>query len=112
MNNLTIVKALAAKLFPNATHGYSCRGADGIRIGQPPINCKILVMFRRRIEPDRVFFLVSTTLDDIEYFILLRVCEAMDNSGYPAFAVIHEVAYTPKAIDELYAQTGRWASII
>lgn len=112
MINVILIKTLAAKLFPNATHGYSCRGADGVEIDQLPTDCTILAMFRRRIDPDRVFFLVTTTLDNTKYFVLLRVCVAMKNSGYPAFVVIHKIAHTPEAIDELYVQTVRWANNI
>lgn len=86
-------------------------GADGLSETDTLVNCEILCMFKRRHEPDRVFYLVRT-IEESPTYVLLRIADAAPDSGYAKYMVIHTIAENEKEIKEVYEQTSCWASIL
>lgn len=84
MNNVN--RTILESLFPSGT--YSQGAMDGLQLHAVPSNCTILYSCDGAIierYEHYVVLLADNTL------CTLRVCKAMPNSGYDAFAVLHTV---------------------
>lgn len=98
---------LVETLFPGCTLGRGGSEANGLAIDVEPQNCTILDKFHDNHYPlkhRRDHYLVSVG----DSLASLRICQAMDNSGYGAFAYIHEVSNGQFGKDTLVEKFKSW----
>lgn len=102
-----LTSAALAKLFPQARLDAIGRGGTEVNRlakGTVPQNCEVLAkgVQKRRLSGTQTHYLVK--VDSV--LVYLRVCDAMENSGYDEYAVILDVAHADNAA-EAARVTGR-----
>ncbi len=65
----------------------STRDINGLRHDAEPMNCRFL---GKGVCKDRTFYLVELDAPE-RCLVMLRICEAMEGSGYDRFAVIQSI---------------------
>ena len=89
--NPDTLQNIAAKLFPEGTvNGRGGVEINGLPAGSQPQNCEVLLRGAKENSRGerREFYLVQCDA----VMLYLRICTAMEGSGYDEFVVIHEVA--------------------
>ncbi len=94
------------KMFPGCCVDKRGTEVNGLSGKTVPQGVEILASWNDKHVRDnerRELYLVS----DNEYMALLRICTAMEGSGYDEYAVIHEIEYIHDAFPVL-ATADRW----
>lgn len=98
---------LVETLFPGCTLGRGGNEANGLAIDAEPQNCIVVDKFHDNHYPlrhRRDHYLVDVG----GALVSLRICEAMQGSGYEAFAVIHSSSNGAMGKEALTEQFKRW----
>lgn len=98
------------KLFPNEENmflGNDLRIA-GLSGEAAPKNEYVLDSFKHDHMPDCAFYLVK--IPSTESIALLRVCDAMEGSGYKQFCVVREVSENAAENESIKIIFNRWKS--
>lgn len=93
---------ILATMFPGATmRGSAVVEVNGLGKGTEPANCEVLAQGgQQHFAGDRrQFYLVRS--EGVLFF--LRICTAMEGSGYAEYAVIHRAAATEQEQQDLDA---------
>nr|CAK6598281.1 unknown function [Klebsiella phage vB_Ko_K5lambda5] len=98
---------LVETLFPGCIVGRGCSEASGLEADVEPKNCIIIDKFHDNHYPlnhRRDHYLVSVN----GCLASLRICQAMDGSGYGAFAYIHDVSNGVLGQETLIEKFNGW----
>lgn len=98
--------AILMDIFPDATHiGRGGGEVNGLKKDVQPQNCTVLLKTPSPWEDDREFYLLIYETHNLKVKLEIRLCDAMEGSGYDRFAVIHK-------FDIIEAETTDYSDII
>ena len=87
----TTKNAVLLDIFPEATHiGRGGGEVNGLKKDVQPENCTVLLKTPSPWEDDREFYLLIYETHNLKVKLEIRICDAMEGSGYDRFAVIHK----------------------
>ncbi len=87
----TTKNAILMDIFPDATHiGRNGGEVNGLKKDVQPQNCTVLLKTPSPWQDDREFYLLIYETHSLKVKLEIRLCDAMEGSGYDRFAVIHK----------------------